>query len=172
MSLDVVKINVPEVNSVPEIETSSEAQISSDSETSPKAMCTKDNNTQKLRHSEVKILKRPESETKSKGQVLPEVKTLRKQKPKTKSKIVESSRVNTFETKSQKYSEPKVKISLRNSFQKPNYSPVKTKLSTQEEITSHSWYLDSGCSRHMTGDKQLFQSLTSHDGGLVGFGGN
>ncbi|MCH96509.1 serine/threonine protein kinase SRPK1, partial [Trifolium medium] len=45
-------------------------------------------------------------------------------------------------------------------------------LSTQEGVISHSWYLDSGCSRHMTGDKQLFQSLTPHDGGLVGFGGN
>ncbi|CAJ2653255.1 unnamed protein product, partial [Trifolium pratense] len=33
-------------------------------------------------------------------------------------------------------------------------------------------YLDSGCSRHMTGDKQLFSKLTMKEGGSVGFGGN
>ncbi|XP_070046540.1 uncharacterized protein [Nicotiana tomentosiformis] len=32
------------------------------------------------------------------------------------------------------------------------------------------WYLDSACSRHMTGDKQLFKSITKLDGGTVTFG--
>jgi len=35
-----------------------------------------------------------------------------------------------------------------------------------------SWYLDSGCSRHMTGDRSLFLTLTMIEGGTVGFGGN
>ena len=34
------------------------------------------------------------------------------------------------------------------------------------------WYLDSGCSRHMTGDRSLFLTLTMKEGGTVGFGGN
>jgi len=33
-----------------------------------------------------------------------------------------------------------------------------------------SWYLDIGCSRHMTGEKSLF--LTMKEGGAMGFGGN
>ena len=36
----------------------------------------------------------------------------------------------------------------------------------------HSWYLDSGCSRHMTGDRSMFQTLSMQQGGSVGFGGN
>lgn len=35
-----------------------------------------------------------------------------------------------------------------------------------------SWYLYSGCSRHMTGRKSMFQSLEHRDGGSVKFGGN
>ena len=34
------------------------------------------------------------------------------------------------------------------------------------------WYLDSGCSRHMTGDKSKFCLLTESDGGQVTFGEN
>ena len=34
------------------------------------------------------------------------------------------------------------------------------------------WYLDSGCSRHMTGDKTKFCLLTESEGGQVTFGGN
>jgi transposase InsO family protein len=34
------------------------------------------------------------------------------------------------------------------------------------------WYLDSGCSRHMTGDKQSFLSFVEKEGGLVTFGNN
>ena len=35
-----------------------------------------------------------------------------------------------------------------------------------------SWYLHSGCSRHMTGRRHMFQSLELKPGGHVGFGGN
>src|ERR1044072_9035240 len=35
-----------------------------------------------------------------------------------------------------------------------------------------SWYLDSGCSRHMTGERHMFQEMELKDGGVVGFGGN
>jgi len=31
------------------------------------------------------------------------------------------------------------------------------------------WFLDSGCSRHMTGDRSNFLSLTAFDGGRVAF---
>ena len=34
------------------------------------------------------------------------------------------------------------------------------------------WYLDSGCSRHMTGDKNLFMELKAKSGGEVTFGDN
>ena len=34
------------------------------------------------------------------------------------------------------------------------------------------WYIDSGCSRHMTGDKEKFSSLYAMEGGKVTFGGN
>ena len=34
------------------------------------------------------------------------------------------------------------------------------------------WYLDSGCSRHMTGDKDQFTSLKTKDGGSITFGDN
>ena len=32
------------------------------------------------------------------------------------------------------------------------------------------WYLDSGCSRHMTGDRYLFKVFESKKGGNVTFG--
>ena len=31
------------------------------------------------------------------------------------------------------------------------------------------WYLDSGCSRHMTGNKSWFRNLRTKDGGIVKF---
>src|SRR4030042_2014866 len=40
----------------------------------------------------------------------------------------------------------------------------------QGRTKQHSWYLDSGCSRHMTGDKSMFQTLSMKEGGSVGFG--
>ncbi|KAK9033645.1 hypothetical protein V6N11_049831 [Hibiscus sabdariffa] len=38
--------------------------------------------------------------------------------------------------------------------------------------SANSWYLDSGCSRHMTGDKSRFLELKSKSGGVVTFGDN
>ena len=35
-----------------------------------------------------------------------------------------------------------------------------------------SWYLDSGCSSHMTGEKSMFLTLAMKEGGNVKFGGN
>jgi len=35
-----------------------------------------------------------------------------------------------------------------------------------------SWYLDSGCSRHMTEEMSMFLTLTMKEGGTAGFGGN
>ena len=36
--------------------------------------------------------------------------------------------------------------------------------------SSYSWYLDSGCSRNMTGNKEFFKNLVLKDGGWVTFG--
>ena len=37
---------------------------------------------------------------------------------------------------------------------------------------NNTWYLDSGCSKHMTGDKSKFLSLEAYPGGTVTFGDN
>src|ERR1044072_9262210 len=59
----------------------------------------------------------------------------------------------------------------------PESGYLRTKLSIlQISLTAplrhQSWYLDSGCSRHMTGERHLFQRLELKAGGVVGFGGN
>ena len=38
-------------------------------------------------------------------------------------------------------------------------------------MDTYLWYLDSGCSRHMTGDRSLFKDFESKKGGNVTFGG-
>jgi hypothetical protein len=38
--------------------------------------------------------------------------------------------------------------------------------------TKDKWFLNSGCSRHMTGDKNKFTSLTLKDGGNIKFSDN
>lgn len=38
--------------------------------------------------------------------------------------------------------------------------------------SSQVWYLNSGCSRHMSGKKSLFTSLEKYNGGSVQFGGS
>ncbi|XP_059627686.1 uncharacterized protein LOC132270528 [Cornus florida] len=38
--------------------------------------------------------------------------------------------------------------------------------------SKHKWFLDSGCSRHMTGDRAKFSSLEAYNGGSVTFGDN
>src|ERR1044072_2860944 len=45
-------------------------------------------------------------------------------------------------------------------------------ISLTTPLRHQSWYLDSGCSRHMTGERLMFQSLKLKPGGVVGFGGN
>src|ERR1044072_3434847 len=45
-------------------------------------------------------------------------------------------------------------------------------ISLTAPLRHHSWFLDSGCSRHMTGERHMFQRLELNAGGVVGFGGN
>src|SRR3954470_17213592 len=47
-------------------------------------------------------------------------------------------------------------------------------ISLAAKRTKHniSWYLDSGCSRHMTGRRSIFQDLVLKSGGEVKFGGD
>src|ERR1044072_3237820 len=59
----------------------------------------------------------------------------------------------------------------------PESGYLRTKLSIlQISLTAplrhQSWYLDSGCSRHMMGERHMFQGLELKPGGVVGFGGN
>ena len=39
-------------------------------------------------------------------------------------------------------------------------------------LKSNRWFIDSGCSRHMTGDETKFATIKPKDGGKVSFGGN
>ncbi|VFQ84243.1 unnamed protein product [Cuscuta campestris] len=61
---------------------------------------------------------------------------------------------------------------------KPNKQKVKEKEKPTEvpkkEATKYPgvWYLDSGCSRHMTGDASLLRNLIPYDGPRVTFGGS
>jgi len=43
---------------------------------------------------------------------------------------------------------------------------------SSQDARTKPWYLDSGCSRHMTGDKQCFMSFIKKEGCLVTFGNN
>src|ERR1051325_8146622 len=45
-------------------------------------------------------------------------------------------------------------------------------MSLTTKLKHQSWYLDSGCSRHMTGRKHMFESLELKAGGYIGFRGN
>src|ERR1044072_8836587 len=59
----------------------------------------------------------------------------------------------------------------------PESGYLRTKLfilqiSLTAPLRHQSWYLDSGCSRHMTGERHMFQSLELKPGGVVCFGGN
>lgn len=40
------------------------------------------------------------------------------------------------------------------------------------QIEKDKWILDSGCSRHMTGNPEILKDITYQDGGLVNFGDN
>src|SRR4051812_17047992 len=43
---------------------------------------------------------------------------------------------------------------------------------TKKTTLNMTWYLDSGCSRHMTGRRSMFQDLVLKSGGEVKFGGD
>ncbi|GAV85317.1 hypothetical protein CFOL_v3_28755, partial [Cephalotus follicularis] len=43
---------------------------------------------------------------------------------------------------------------------------------SENEVEEQPWYVDSGCSKHMTGDKSLFIDVKEVDGGKVTFGDN
>ena len=45
-------------------------------------------------------------------------------------------------------------------------------MSLTTKLKHQSWYLDSECSRHMTGRKHIFQNPDLKSGGSVGFRGN
>ena len=63
-------------------------------------------------------------------------------------------------------SPPRTKqVWLRNN--RPKYQGVFNALKTK---SSSKWYLNNGCSRHMTCDKIYFTSLENYNGGIVTFG--
>lgn len=45
-------------------------------------------------------------------------------------------------------------------------------ISLAAKLRLHSWFLDSGCSRHMMGRRHMFQSLELKPRGVVGFRGD
>ncbi|KAJ9536523.1 hypothetical protein OSB04_un000275 [Centaurea solstitialis] len=51
-------------------------------------------------------------------------------------------------------------------------SSVSTFLPFRKSIASHKWYLDSGCSKHMTGRKEILSNYKEEIGGSVKFGNN
>ncbi|RDX92102.1 hypothetical protein CR513_25820, partial [Mucuna pruriens] len=52
------------------------------------------------------------------------------------------------------------------------YQPGLTRKDPRESERHQSWYLDSGCSCHMIGERSIFQDLRSKVRGWVMFGGN
>ncbi|KAJ9553771.1 hypothetical protein OSB04_017816 [Centaurea solstitialis] len=52
------------------------------------------------------------------------------------------------------------------------HSSVSTFVPFRKSIASHKWYLDSGCSKHMTGRKEILSNYTEEYGGSVKFGNN
>ena len=51
-------------------------------------------------------------------------------------------------------------------------SPANSQGNCSEDRTGNNqlWFIDSGCSRHMTGERSNFLSLTASQGGSVAFG--
>ncbi|KAJ9547122.1 hypothetical protein OSB04_019665 [Centaurea solstitialis] len=52
------------------------------------------------------------------------------------------------------------------------HSSVSTFVPFRKSIASHKWYLDSGCSKHMTGRKEILSNYKEEYGGSVKFGNN
>ncbi|XP_057847721.1 uncharacterized protein LOC131057584 [Cryptomeria japonica] len=53
---------------------------------------------------------------------------------------------------------------------KNNEKPVSVKTTLHAKVEPKVWIIDSGCSNHMTGDRNKFINLEKYDGGLVKFG--
>jgi len=60
------------------------------------------------------------------------------------------------------------KVRGNNQANNPENSPVNSPANSP--TNSRLWYVDGGCSRHMTGKKSNFLSLVTSDGGSVAFG--
>ncbi|XP_050888860.1 uncharacterized protein LOC127094028 [Lathyrus oleraceus] len=87
----------------------------------------------------------------------------------SKSKVVKDSEPNIQKLKVLKRPEPKnSKSKVLKRVESKNYGP---KICLRGETKHQYWYLDSGCSHHMTGEKLMFQTLTLKEEGSVGFGG-
>lgn len=63
--------------------------------------------------------------------------------------------------------EPKKRTWIR---KKNQYSNEECTLSIQAKQKKHGWYVDSGCSKHITGDKDRFLTLRKERDGSVSFG--
>jgi hypothetical protein len=63
--------------------------------------------------------------------------------------------------------EPQKRTWIRNQNQ---YINEECTLSIQAKKKKHGWYLDSGCSKHLTGDRDRFLTLRKKRDGLVFFG--
>jgi hypothetical protein len=55
---------------------------------------------------------------------------------------------------------------------KNQYSNEECTLTLQAEKKKHGWYVDSGCSKHMTGDRDMFLTLKKERDGSVFLGNN
>jgi hypothetical protein len=53
---------------------------------------------------------------------------------------------------------------------KPILGLNKCTVALQAKQKKHGWYVDSGCSKYMTGDKDKFLTLRKEENGLVSFG--
>ncbi|GAU38522.1 hypothetical protein TSUD_148040 [Trifolium subterraneum] len=65
-------------------------------------------------------------------------------------------------------------LTRRNQLKK-NFQPKRNGAKPEEcllAVKKRPWYLDSGCSRHMTGDRNSFLSFETREGGSVTFGNN
>jgi hypothetical protein len=57
-------------------------------------------------------------------------------------------------------------------WRKKNKNKENCGLALYAKNQENQWYIDSGCSKHMTGDKSKFEFLTEEKGGNVTFGNN
>ncbi|GMJ08622.1 hypothetical protein HRI_004531400 [Hibiscus trionum] len=84
-----------------------------------------------------------------------------------KHEIGESSKTNQPKKRTNNYKQGNLPKHSRTKRIRSGEHCYKAKAQSQ-----NSWYLDSGCSRHMTGDKSRFMDLKPKSGGVVTFGDN